>query len=194
MYNKLVIVVAIFILLSACGERKPMGNFILSDATDTTYFDSKNWMLYKDAPSDSKKGEQSGFVDINLFGFRTGTRYLIRDSILYLKDEDKRDIEFLDFRLRNCRAYNTMYGNSIKLLKFYAAPELDDYYYFYLFKMPYSIVDHPEMKDRFIIYASQKKGIIGICDFYQDSTSIKIYNYKGKKELLVDSVFNTPCL
>lgn len=194
MLNKLIFISLLITLLLSCHEKRRLGNVVLSEVTDTTYFDSKNWILFGNGRINSKTKNQSGVVDMNLFGFKINTRYLIKDSILYLKDDEKKSVEFLDFRLMGCHSYKTVYGNSIKLLKYYPGSEVGDNYYFFLFKMPYSVVDRPEVKDRFIIYASQKKGIIGISDFYQDSTTIRIHDYRGKHELLIDSSFNTPCL
>ncbi len=194
MTNKLTPVFLMVLLLFSCHGKRQSNNIVLSEASDTTYFDSENWILFKGGQSNSIKDNMSGIVDVNLFGFRINTMYIIKDSVLYLNDDEKNSIEFLDFRLSKCHSYTTVYGNQIRLLKYYPMPEKGDNYYFFLFKMPYNVVDNSNLKDRFIVYASQKKGVIGISDFSQDSTTIRLHNYKGQHSLLIDSSFSTSCL
>jgi hypothetical protein len=194
MKAQLTLIVLIATLLQSCNDKSQSLNTILIEAPDASYFGSKNWVLLKDKKNDFKKYSQSGSVDINLYGFKINTKYFIKDSIVYLSDEGK-NIKFLDFRMIECNSYKSVNGNSIKLLKFYPMSKGGDNYYFYLFKMPYSIVDYPEARDRFIIYASLKKGIIGVSDFLQDSSTIRLRDYYiDKQERLIDSSFNTPCL
>lgn len=189
MKKKNVIFIAFALLFFCCNDN----NNVFIETLDSFFIDQKNWVIYRNANIHSSENNKGGSIDINMFGFQINTTFLIKDSILYLNNSKNVFVKFLDFRLIDCNSYTTINGNKIQLVKYYKADKVDDYFYFYYFKMPYSVADDPYVKDRFMIYASFKKGIIGISDFYKNPTNIELYNYMGNKQLLLDSSFDILC-
>ena len=185
------IYVPIVVLLSFCQKRTQKS--FLSESLDRTYFDSKNWIVLKKDKSYFEKEDGSGSIGIKMFGFGINTQYFIKDSILYIRDDRGIDMTFLDFRLIKCNSYTTVNGNSIKLLKFYITPGSKEIYYYYRFKMPYSIADRSDLHDQFIIYVSQRKGILGISPFFKNAKVIKLHDYKGNNKLLIQESFVSLC-